>query len=79
MSPRGGARARSGPKRKLDGRKVCSVSFDEPTLYKLSIWSRRLGLTRSEAIRRIVAETRIPSAPAPKGEGPNGTPKNEDG
>ena len=72
MTPRGGARAGSGPKKRLDGRKVLSISFDTVTLEKLGFWSKRLGLSRSEAIRRIVAEARLPSKINPTTEASNG-------
>lgn len=61
MSGRGGARRNSGPKRRLENRRVISISFDEPTLVKLAMWQRRLKLSRSEAIREVVKRTGLPS------------------
>lgn len=58
---RGGARKNSGPKRRLENRRVVSISFDQPTLAKLGMWQKRLKLSRSEAIREVVKRTGLPS------------------
>ena len=77
MSPKGGARPGSGPNRRLDNRQVLSISFDEPTLTKLRYWCQRLQISRSEAVRRIVAETRLPTPnDLPKGENDDHDPGN---
>ena len=64
----GGKRKGSGRPRELEGRQDICVTLDAPSLARLSRWCDTLGLSRSEALRLMIARAREPKPRKRKGE-----------